>query len=237
MSISLAQINAASGGDTWRVAVTRLNQIINAVSTQVLTTAANSSGSITVGNAHVSGYFSSTLLATNTLRGGNVALAATLTIGSNVNIDSGNTLSVGNSTVNSFINSTSLVVNNATINSLNVASFVLSSVTLGNAALGYVTSTTTGTNAQIIDTFSITAFRAVEYFISVKNNIANGYQSTKLLIINDGTDAQLTEYGTLTTNGALGVFDVSSNATSIILYYTPTVANATLNATRTIIGV
>jgi len=97
------------------------------------------------------------------------------------------------------------------------------------------TSSNTGTN--IIDTFAITDFRAADYFISIKDNTANGYQSTRLMILHDGTNEYITEYGMLYTNAQLGIFSVTSNTTYILLNYTSTVStNSALTGHKTMIS-
>lgn len=238
MSISVAQINSAANGDTWGVLVTRLNQIINAVSTQVLTSAANTSGGVTTGNVFVGGVLSATKIAAGTLLGGNVATPADLAVGSNTQIQQGFFLYVGNSSVNNFINSTAAVLNNVSIANLTVLNFSLSSqVTLGNTLLKYVSSVTTGTARQVVDTFDPTVYRSAEYVITVKDNNANSAYASKLLVIHSTNTVFSTEWAQMTTNAALGVFDVTINSTAVALGFTPVSTNTSFKALRFSVGV
>jgi len=83
MSRQFGVINVASFSfNDW---IGRDNDIINLVNTSVVTTAANSSGDITVGNSFVIGIFGSNTLTATNLRGGNVTTSATLSVTSNTN--------------------------------------------------------------------------------------------------------------------------------------------------------
>jgi hypothetical protein len=94
--------------------------------------------------------------------------------------------------------------------------------------------TTTGTSAQLLDSYAVATFRGAEYFISVKDNNANAYQATKILTVHNVVNAFSTEYATILSNASLGVFDanVASNATHVTLYITPTSSNTTVNFTK-----
>lgn len=94
--------------------------------------------------------------------------------------------------------------------------------------------TTTGTSAQLLDSYAVATFRGAEYFISVKDNNANAYQATKILTVHNVVNAFSTEYATILSNTSLGVFDanVASNATHVTLYITPTSSNTTVNFTK-----
>jgi hypothetical protein len=89
-------------------------------------------------------------------------------------------------------------------------------VMVANAA-SYVDSVTPNT----IDAFRIDTFRTVDYVYSIKNDSANAYQGGRLVVINDGTGAQLEEYGVGYTNTLLGLFSTSANDTHILLQFTP----------------
>lgn len=240
MSITLQQINSGANSDTWGVLVTRLNQVINAIATQVLTSEANSSGGVTTGNTHLNGVYSATQIATNTLRGGNVATSKTLTISSNVVIATGNTVTVGNSTVNTSITEDAITANNATFNNLTVSSFTINqAIGFGRTQISQITGTTTGTGSQIFDAFALTDYRSMEYVVSTKDNTANGYQVTKILLLHDGVNVYTSEYGTMASNSSitLSTFSGSANATHAILNVTPGTSNTSLVAVRTALGV
>jgi hypothetical protein len=74
---------------------------------------------------------------------------------------------------------------------------------------------------DIIDAFRLDTFRTVDYVYSIKNDSANGYQGGRLVVVNDGTGAQVEEYGVGFTNSLLGVFSTSANTTHILLQFNP----------------
>lgn len=85
MTIPVANVNVIA--DTFGAWVQKTNQIADIVSANAVTVDATTTGSISTGNGFVNGIFSATTIATNTLRGGNVAVSNTLVISSNVIID------------------------------------------------------------------------------------------------------------------------------------------------------
>lgn len=113
-SIGSAVVNS----DAFSVWLARTNDLINSISTEIVTANSSSDGANTTGNGFVIGVFGSTTLVANTLRGGSIATAAELTISSNIAI-SGTKQYIGNSTVNVFSNSTLFQVANSTL-SINV---------------------------------------------------------------------------------------------------------------------
>ena len=127
---------------------------------------------------------------------------------------------VGNSTQNVVINTTGISINNQ----------LLSVPTLINVQ-------TSGTGSQVVDYFPLTTFRGAEYTISITDNGANAYQMSKVLIIHDTGNSQITDYGLLYTNGQLGIFTTTVNATSCILAISPYVSSTQVKATRTLIDI
>ena len=112
------QINTASGStDTWQHALDRLNALINAAATIVVTAEALPNGSPTTGNAYVNGVMGVVTLAVGTaLRGGNVQSSAALPVTTNVAVGNVliqlNEVGIGNSTVNAIVNSTHVTAAN-----------------------------------------------------------------------------------------------------------------------------
>lgn len=112
MSVSIANVTTT---DTFQVWLEKTNQLLDNMSTIVLTTAANTIGGQTSGNAFVNGIVSAnTIAVTQSLRGGTVAGAANLAITSNVvfsGANVGGTVSHVNFTSgNIFFNSTTTTV-------------------------------------------------------------------------------------------------------------------------------
>lgn len=97
--------------------------------------------------------------------------------------------------------------------------------------------TTTNTDAQVFDSFAVADYRTTKYLISIKNTNNNDYQSTEIMLLQDGTNALLTEYATLISNTTLGQFSANVDSGSVRLYVTPTFANNVLNYQRTALAV
>lgn len=237
MAITIPQINTAPGGDQFTLLYQRFNLVANAMSTQVITVSANTTGGPTTGNVNLSGIMGATVIATPTLRGGTVDTPNTLSITSNVGV-TGDHLFVGNGTVNTVINSTSLNVNNATIANLVVTTLSLgSTISIGDFSDSYVTKTTSNTSNQTIDNFSFSTHRSAEYLISIKDNNANNFQVSKILIVHDGVDAYMTEYGIIVSNSTMGTMSAAANTTDALLTFLPVSNNVTLKMKRTVLKI
>jgi hypothetical protein len=157
---------------------------------------------------------------------GNAAITGSFT----ANVLIANTVRVSNSTVNVVISvPTAAQIANNSLFLRTDGSWAAPSIPVTNGAL-----TTTGTSAQLLDSYAISTNRGIEYFISVKDNNANAYQATKVLTMHNNVAAFSTEYATMLSNASLGVFDanVASNATHVTFYITPTSANTTVNFTK-----
>ena len=78
-------------------------------------------------------------------------------------------------------------------------------------------------NATVVDSFSATEWRSVNYFISmsaVTNGLNKSY-STNLSILIDKDDINISEYGVLDNNGDIGTVSVSKGSGVISLVVTP----------------
>lgn len=188
----------------------RTNEMATYFSTCVITTDANASTSNTPGNAILTGNFTA------------------------------NGFISGNATVNATINSTSYSLANSTV------TFTLTSpntVQYGNAYfLGSngswvkmpVTSNTqslVGNTQKTIDSYDKSLFVAAEYLVTVIDTqpSANARYVSKLLTTHDTNTGLITEYSSITTNGAMGTFAAGSNTTHFLLYYTSSSTNATIS--------
>jgi len=165
-----------------------------------------STGSTTTGNADITGSFTANVLIANTVRVSNSTVNVVISVPTSVQIANGSF----------FLNANG---------AWSAAPLVLTV----NGAL-----TTTGTTAQLLDSFAISTNRGAEYFISVRDNNANAYQATKVLTMHNNVAAFSTEYATMLSNTSLGVFDanVAANATHVTFYITPTSSNTTVNFTK-----
>jgi hypothetical protein len=237
--------------DYWR---NRTNEIAYAISTCVITTDANTNTLPAPGNAAITGSFTANNLiitnsiSTNTISS-NVVVAATLSVNSislgNVAAN-GTVLTVGNTTINTSINSTAVSISNP-LSNLNVTVPTATQVANGyyyfNAngswsiiSVPYLTTGSTNTiglTTQSIDTFS-TVYNAAEYLIYVNDNNSNSGYTTKLLIMNQGgSNAFITEYGGLQSNNNLGYFSASAGGGIISVFFTPSTTSASVKFLRT----
>lgn len=129
--------------------------------------------------------------------------------------------------------------NVGTAGTLNVTSNAVFSgdVSFGGAAITGNSVTTTGTSQQVIDSWLINTYRAAKYVLSIKNNSANGYSATEIMVLQDDGTAYVTEYAVLNSNGSLGTFAVDANSTAARLLFTPSPANTTVKYSRQLFGV
>jgi len=130
------------------------------------------------------------------------------------NVDSSAVLTI---TSNVEITDTELSINESVFSSINVQ--------------------TTGTSEQIVDYFDLTTYQAAEYVVSIKDNAANGYQVSKLILLHDTGDSYVTEYGVIYSNSMLGTFSANANSTHSRLTVTPTQSDTQLKISRTLIKV
>jgi len=132
MTITVANTANTNTFDYWR---NRTNELADAMTNKTVTVDSNTA----TGNAVVNGHFvSGTLVANVALRGGNTSTFNTLIISSNVEVSTGNTITVGNSTVNTQITSGNLFLNGSTLVIGNTNSNVTSNsstLTIGNSSI------------------------------------------------------------------------------------------------------
>jgi hypothetical protein len=94
------------------------------------------------------------------------------------------------------------------------------STDLGSA--GNNESTITGIeNTTIFDNFTASEWRSVKYMISIKKSSGNKYWSTELTIVPDGTDVNVSEYGTVDNDGNIGTISVSRVGGTVNLSVVP----------------
>lgn len=80
-------------------------------------------------------------------------------------------------------------------------------------------------NATVIDNFSATQWRMVKYLISIAKTSAgdNKYYATELTILVDGTNVNVSEYGTIDNDGNIGTVSVSKVGGTVNVTVTPAV--------------
>jgi len=245
MTQSVTLINITT--DTFQTLINKVNELANLTSNTIVTANSDANGSITTGNAYGNGIFSyTTLTAVNGLRGGNVQSSAELPITSNVAV-TGVRVGIGNSTVNSVVNSTSLTFSNSTV------SFTFTKPTAAQKADDAyflnangswllatgrqpIEHTTTGTSAQEVDSWLLSAYFSMEYTSTINDNAANNRTISKLVVVQDEGNAYFTEYAVTDSNTSMGPLTANANSTHVRVWFTPTSANTTIrllsNGTR-----
>jgi len=80
-------------------------------------------------------------------------------------------------------------------------------------------------NATVVDNFDATTWRMVKYLISIAktSNGDNKFYATELSILIDGTDVNVSEYGTIDNHGNIGTVSVSKVGSTVNLTVTPAV--------------
>ena len=107
MSRQFPVVNVAS--DTWSNFISRFNQIINLVNTDVVTVSSNTAGDLTSGNGFVIGKFGANTIVANSIAGGSVSVPNTLAVISNTNFTGGQV----NSSANVYLSSANIYFNTA----------------------------------------------------------------------------------------------------------------------------
>ena len=78
-------------------------------------------------------------------------------------------------------------------------------------------------NATVIDSFDATVWRMVKYIISIAKTSAgdNKYYATEMTILVDGSNVNVSEYGTIDNNGNIGTVSVSRTGNTVAITVTP----------------
>lgn len=100
-----------------------------------------------------------------------------------------------------------------TINFLETVTGIVEVVSLSTATLlntpsdtinGNSATLTTNSANQVVDSFGATEFRTAKYVVQMTEG--TDYHVTEVMILHDGTDVYISEYGTIFTNASLGTF-------------------------------
>jgi hypothetical protein len=78
-------------------------------------------------------------------------------------------------------------------------------------------------NVTVIDNFDATEWRMVKYLVSIAKTTAgdNKFYATELTILVDGTNVNVSEYGTIDNDGNIGTISVSRAGNTVSLTVTP----------------
>ena len=80
-------------------------------------------------------------------------------------------------------------------------------------------------SATVIDNFDATEWRMVKYLISIKKTSGgdNKYYATEINILIDGTNINVSEYGTIDNDGNIGTISVSRAGNTVSVTVTPVI--------------
>jgi len=173
-------------------------------------------GNIT-GNLNSSGVNTATTLSGTTLTyttGNFITGVITSISGTNLNYTGISTVTnVRSTTINNTgigtvttLNSTTGTITNLSGTNVNVSGIITTTTLNIGADVGVSTTRTTvsTTSATTIDSFSSTVFRSAR--VQVQITQGTDYQASDVLIIHDGSTADVIEYGSIATNDYLGTF-------------------------------
>ena len=238
MTITVANTANTNTFDYWR---NRTNELADAMTNKTVTVDSNTA----TGNAAITGTFSANVLFLGNTTVNSTSNSTSIVFGNTVQNTVVNTSSItfGNTVQNTVVNTSSIFISNSTSNLtisipttsqyangkffLNAnGSFVLVQDTIrGNVE-------TSGTTNTEINNYLTNTFASAEYLLAVKDNNANNYQSSKILITHDVDNAYLSEYAIIVSNNYVGSFFANSNTSHVRLYFNPTSTNTTINFTR-----
>ena len=194
-------------------------------------------GNVTGGNLVSANYFTGTLTTNAQPNITSVGTLSNLSVTGNItngNITGGNLVSAnyvtGTLTTNAQPNITSI----GALSNLEVSGNISANyVAFSGGAVSNRSNVSVTTSATIIDEFAPATFRTAKYVISASS--ANGYQSIETLLIQDGSSAYITIYGSLCTNNAADLIDITANVNgvsgNVTVYAT---ANSTVSSTANV---
>jgi len=78
-------------------------------------------------------------------------------------------------------------------------------------------------NVSVIDNFDATQWRMVKYIISISMTSGgnNKFYATELTILVDGSNVNVSEYGTIDNDGNIGTISVSRTGNTVAITVTP----------------
>ena len=78
-------------------------------------------------------------------------------------------------------------------------------------------------NPTVVDNFDATEWRMVKYIVSIAKTTAgdNKFYATELTILVDGSNVNVSEYGTIDNDGNIGTISVSRTGDTVALTVTP----------------
>jgi hypothetical protein len=254
MTITVANTANTNTFDYWR---NRTNELADAMTNKTVTVESNTA----TGNAAITGTFSANVLFLGNTTVNSTSNSTSIVFGNTVQNTVVNTSSItfGNTVQNTVVNTSSITFGNTVQNTVVNTSSIFISNSTSNLTISIPTTSqyangkfflnangsftlvealikgnieTSGTTNTEINNYLTNTFASAEYLLAVKDNNANNYQSSKILITHDVDNAYLSEYAIIVSNNYVGSFFANSNTSHVRLYFNPTSTNTTINFTR-----
>ena len=112
---------------------------------------------------------------------------------------------------------------------------IAGTLSVSNGALSSNTFTTASTSQVSVDSFATASYRSAKYQVQMTSGTS--YDTIELLLIHDGTNVYLTQYGDVNTGATLGSFDATITTGVLNLLFTATNAVTTVKLIRSTINI
>ena len=128
-----------------------------------------------------------------------------------------------NLTVQGTLSAGTIAPDSVNTDTLNTESIIFDSSSTNIATQNARTTTTSSTSQTAI--ISMGLFTSVKFQVQITDSTTSSFHVTEIMVLNDGTNQYISEYGTITTGSALATFDADKTATNLRLLATPTTSN------------
>lgn len=89
-------------------------------------------------------------------------------------------------------------------------------------------------NPTVFDTIDTSVWRSIKYVVQMSNSASGYYKSTELNLVFDGTNQNISEFGTVSNySGEIGTISASLNSGTISMTVTPVISPITVRFYRT----
>lgn len=130
-------------------------------------------------------------------------------------------------------NGTSIVLTTAAVNTdtIEVVSYGRAYI-IDNSdnVISNSTALTSTTTNQVVDTFDLTLYSTAKYIVQAKYSTST--HSTEIMVMHDGTNVYIHEYGTMYSGSSLGTFSADISSGLVRLLFSPTNINTTVKSKR-----
>lgn len=130
-------------------------------------------------------------------------------------------------------NGTSIVLTTAAVNTdtIEIVSYGRAYI-IDNSAnvISNSTALTSTTTNQVVDSFDLGIYSTAKYIVQAK--YSTSIHSTEIMVMHDGTNVYIHEYGTMYSGSSLGTFSADISLGLVRLLFSPTNINTTVKSKR-----